>query len=94
MAGAREQALAAGCDEFDTKPIDLDRLKQKIDAALGRARVAGPIAAPSRQDNCRTGLEFCCLKARPARRLPNIFPAIVFPRFRIPTEGIQRCELP
>ena len=30
MAGDRERALAAGCDEFDTKPIDFDRLVQKI----------------------------------------------------------------
>jgi two-component system cell cycle response regulator DivK len=26
LAGAREKALAAGCDEFDTKPIEFDRL--------------------------------------------------------------------
>jgi CheY-like chemotaxis protein len=39
MAGSREQALAAGCDEFDTKPIDFDRLMQKIDLVLtGRDR--------------------------------------------------------
>ena len=30
MNGDRERALAAGCDEFDTKPIDFDRLVQKI----------------------------------------------------------------
>ena len=34
MLGSREQALAAGCDDFDTKPIDFDRLLQKINAAL------------------------------------------------------------
>jgi CheY-like chemotaxis protein len=30
MAGDRERALAAGCDDFDTKPIDFDRLLNKM----------------------------------------------------------------
>jgi CheY-like chemotaxis protein len=34
MAGDREEALAVGCDEFDTKPIDLPRLLAKIHALL------------------------------------------------------------
>ncbi|MGH7090574.1 MAG: response regulator [Stellaceae bacterium] len=37
MAGDREKALAAGCDEYDTKPVELPRLIEKIAALLGRA---------------------------------------------------------
>jgi CheY-like chemotaxis protein len=37
MSGDREKAVAAGCDDFDTKPVDLDRLLQKIETLLGRA---------------------------------------------------------
>jgi len=32
MAGDRERALAAGCDDFETKPVDLPRLLGKIRA--------------------------------------------------------------
>jgi CheY-like chemotaxis protein len=34
MEGERQKALAAGCDEFDTKPVEFDRLLGKIDALL------------------------------------------------------------
>ena len=36
MTGDRERALAAGCDDYDTKPLDLPRLLGKIEAQLAR----------------------------------------------------------
>ena len=40
MTGDRDKALAAGCDDYDTKPIELPRLLEKIEALL--ARSGGP----------------------------------------------------
>jgi CheY-like chemotaxis protein len=34
MAGDRDKALGAGCDDYDTKPIELPRLLEKIEALL------------------------------------------------------------
>ena len=39
MTSDREKALAAGCDDFDTKPIDLTRLLAKLEALLARETV-------------------------------------------------------
>jgi two-component system cell cycle response regulator DivK len=36
MAGDREKALEAGCDDYDTKPIEWPRLLAKVEAALAR----------------------------------------------------------
>ena len=34
MAGDREKAIEAGCDDYDTKPVELPRLLEKIEALL------------------------------------------------------------
>jgi CheY-like chemotaxis protein len=39
MASDREKSLQTGCDDYDTKPIELPRLLQKIEACLQEARL-------------------------------------------------------
>jgi CheY-like chemotaxis protein len=45
MAGDRERALEAGCDDYETKPVDLARLVAKIEALLDH-RGGWPRAGP------------------------------------------------
>jgi len=42
MANDREKALEAGCDEYDTKPIELPRLLGKMETLLGSSSGALP----------------------------------------------------
>src|ERR1044071_5526091 len=35
MSSDRDKALEAGCDDYDTKPVDLTRLLEKIEALVG-----------------------------------------------------------
>lgn len=45
MANDHEKALQAGCDDYDTKPIELTRLLAKIEALLPRS-LHVPVAGP------------------------------------------------
>jgi CheY-like chemotaxis protein len=47
MAGDRERAFDAGCDDYDMKPIDFARLLTKIEAILGNVRPTNPNHGPS-----------------------------------------------
>ena len=47
MSSDREKALEAGCDDYDTKPIELPRLLGKIEVLLSRSAVASAKKATS-----------------------------------------------
>jgi two-component system, cell cycle response regulator DivK len=40
MSGDREKAIEAGCDDYDTKPVELDRLIGKIERLLGNGKAS------------------------------------------------------
>jgi two-component system, cell cycle response regulator DivK len=37
MVGDKEKAIEAGCDDYDTKPVEFQRLLEKIDSVLSKA---------------------------------------------------------
>lgn len=43
MTGDREKALEAGCDDYDTKPIELPRLLSKIESLLSGNKTSAPL---------------------------------------------------
>jgi DNA-binding response OmpR family regulator len=43
---SRNEAFAAGCDDYDTKPIDFDGLVRKIESLLHRDDAADPTGSP------------------------------------------------
>jgi two-component system cell cycle response regulator DivK len=59
VVGEREKALGAGCDDYDTKPVEWSRLQRKISSLLdaaARARAArGPTPSSSDPHGSRGG---------------------------------------
>jgi len=45
MSSDREKALEAGCDDYDTKPVELPRLLAKIEALLSGGEIASAPAS-------------------------------------------------
>ena len=55
MAGDRDKAMDAGCDDYDTKPIDLPRLLDKMERLLnGALRKGAPVAADLLKDQAHS----------------------------------------
>jgi DNA-binding response OmpR family regulator len=48
MSGDREKAIEAGCDDYDTKPVEMSRLLGKVVALLTGAAVEGAFAGDAR----------------------------------------------
>jgi two-component system cell cycle response regulator DivK len=46
MAGDREKAIDAGCDDYDSKPVEFPRLLEKIEAILRLANGDTPVQPP------------------------------------------------
>jgi CheY-like chemotaxis protein len=55
MSSDEQRAREAGCDDFDTKPIELARLLDKIQAQLSRRRPHEPRRTGSRSEHRRGG---------------------------------------
>lgn len=63
MIGDHEAALQAGCDDYDTKPVDLDRLLAKIKRVLQvRSAAQGFPASRVAQTNLNVPIEMIALK--------------------------------
>jgi CheY-like chemotaxis protein len=56
MAGDRDKALQAGCDDYDTKPVEFTRLLAKIQSLLGKEAGPGTCSArPASEENVPGG---------------------------------------
>ena len=62
MVQDKERALAAGCDDFDTKPVDLPRLLEKIKTLLNGGKAAAQVAFTAQSIFRKSGIRFSVRK--------------------------------
>src|SRR3954453_16507853 len=64
MSGDRQKALSAGCDDYDTKPIDFARLTEKLRALLGDKMLAPCPGIPGENRGEASQSEISVLKSQ------------------------------
>jgi len=77
MEGDRQKALAAGADDFDTKPVELPRLLEKIEALLARGRPrATTLERPAEREHLLDLVEFARRQCEAAGAPPAVCDAV------------------
>lgn len=84
MRGDRDQALAAGCDDYDTKPIDLKRLLGKMKSFLSAEQLLASERSPERSP----------VSAKPEKETPTVPVIPITPVTPMPVSTTSVTPLP